>query len=804
MCRRGWTGRLDAAKPIARPSCRKRRLPLRPVLLATAALFAALGGVPALAQTPGETPALVQTPGETPALVQTPAEPTPALVQTTDPFAAPEAVVPRDAGDIIAPGDVIGFEADEMRYDDNGEIVTATGKVKLNRDAWRLAADGIEYNRKTGVVIATGNVITIDPEGNQALGDRIELTDSLRDGVIDNMLLVLNDGARLAANQGTRNDNIITLRRAVYSPCAVVDSQGCPHEPVWQVKALRISYDRVRHRLSYKNASLEMFGVPVFYLPNFSHPDGQAKQVGGMLLPGIEYQRQLGIGISLPYHFAIAPDRDATITPHFYTGANPALALQARRLLRDGPVQADAFFTYSRLTEFAADGVTEINRGIRFRGYFGLKGKLQHSPIWSSRFSVRLTTDDTFNRRYGLGFDDTLRSTYALERQTPTSFLSVSAWAFQGLRAADLPGEMPYVLPLIEYDWRPADPVLGGRLRFGANSMNLVRTDGQSIQRGLAFGRWDRGFITSFGARVTGTAMLRGDVYNVIDPQKATLPEYAGKSGIHARAIPVAALDIEWPLAGPMLGGTQTITPRLQLVATPSNLDNNMPNEDSRAIELESGSLFDLNRFPGYDRFESGSRLSYGVQYSLDRPGWALRSEIGQSVRLAGTGNEFPQGTGLSDTASDFVGRTNLQFRDIFEITHRFRVDRHNFTVRRNEIDIAIGGRRTYATIGYLRLNRNIQLEDLQDRSELRVGARVAYARFWSAFGSAIVDLTTVRDDPSATGNGYQPIRHRLGIEYEDECFRIGVGWRRDYIGDRDFRAGNTFLLSLAFKTLGK
>ena len=755
-------------------------MPLRCVLLATATLFAVAGGAGFAC-----------------------AQAAPIPPDATLPQGAP-ITVPRDGGDVIAPGDTIGFEADELRYDDKAEIVTATGTVKLNRDAWKLSADAIEYNRRTGQVVATGRVVTIDPEGNQAFGDRIELTDSLRDGIIDNVLLVLNDGGRLAANEGARSADTITLRRAVYSPCAVVDNQGCPHEPVWQVKALRIAYNRTRHRLYYKAASLEIFGVPVFYLPTFSHPDGLAKQVSGLLLPGIEFQRQLGVGISLPYHIALAPDRDATITPHFYTAENPALELSARRLFAKGPVQVDAFFTYAQLTEFAADGVTEMNRGNRFRGYFALKGQLQHSASWRSTFSVRLTTDDTFNRRYGLDFDDTLRSTYALERRTSTSFLSVSAWAFQGLRAADRAGELPYVLPLIDYDWRPTEPVLGGRLRFGANSMNLLRTDGQSVQRALSFGRWDRSFITTLGQRITGTAMLRGDVYNVIDPQRATLPEYAGRPGIRARVIPVVAIDVEWPLAGPALGGIQTITPRVQIVSTPANLDNSTPNEDSRAIELESGSLFDLNRFPGYDRFESGTRLSYGIQYALDRPGWALRSEIGQSVRLAGTGSEFPLGTGLSQTASDFVGRTNLKLGSLFEITHRFRVDRNSFAVRRNEIDVAIGNRRTYATIGYLKLNRNIQLEDLEDRAELRVGGRVAFARFWSAFGSAIIDLTTPQDNPAATGNGFKAVRHRIGIEYEDECFRLGLSWRRDFIGDRDFRPGNTFLLSLAFKTLGR
>ncbi len=753
---------------------------LRPHLLASATLSALLAAAPVLAQTPS----LAQTP---------PAAPPATTLE-----------LPRDGGDIVQAGDMIDFAADLLEYDENAEIVTASGKVELKRDAYSLNADRIEYNRKTGIVIATGNVVTIDPEGNQAFGDRVELTESLRDGAIANILLVLNDGGRLAASSAERAGRIITLRRAVYSPCAVVDTDGCPHEPVWQVRAERISYDRDRHRLSYRKAQLEMFGVPVLYLPRFSHPDGEAKQVSGLLLPDIKFQRQLGLGLSLPYHFALAPDRDVTVTPWVYTAANPALQVQARRLFRDGPVQLDGFFTYTRLTEFAADGVTEVDRGNRFRGYVGVKGRFQHDAKWRSTFSVRLTTDDTFNRRYDLDFDDTLRSTYALERLSSTSFLSISAWAFQGLRITDRAGEIPFVLPIIDYDLRPAEQILGGRLHIGANSMNLFRTDGQSVQRALAFARWDRSFFTPLGQRVTATTLVRGDVYNVSKPELASQPEYAGRRGVTARAIPLAALDIEWPFAGPALGGTQTITPRVQIIASPNGNNDDIPNEDSRAIELENISLFDLNRFPGQDRFEGGSRLTYGAVYTLDRPNWALTSEVGQSIRLAGDGQDFPSGTGLSDRVSDFVGRTNVKFGSLIELTHRFRVDRKSLAVRRNEVDIAVGNRNTYATIGYVKLNRKIELEDLEDREELRVGARVAFARFWSVFGSGIVDLTRREDNPAATGNGFNFIRHRIGAEYEDECFRFGLSWRRDYISDRDFRAGSTFQLSLAFKTLGR
>lgn len=725
---------------------------------------------------------------------------TPGFAQVTPAGGAETPALPRDGGAPIAAGDTIDFAADDMRYDDTTQVVSASGKVRLNRDAWRLSADAIEYNRKTGIVIATGNVVATDPEGNQALGERIELTESLRDGAIDNLLLVLNDGGRLAAVEGQRSDQVFTLRRAVYSPCSVIDADGCPKAPIWQVKALRISYNRGKHRLSYRDARLEVFGLPVMYLPSFSHPDGEAKQASGLLLPGIKLQRQLGLGISLPYHFAAAPDRDLTITPWFYTGANPALQVNARRLFSQGPIQLDTLFTLTRTGDVDANGKI-IDTGNRFRGYFGLKGNFQHSPTWRSRFSIRLTTDDTFNRLYGLGFDDMLRSTYALERQTRDSYFSLSAWTFQGLRASDRQGEIPFVLPLVDYDWRPLNPVLGGRVRIGVNSMNLWRTDGQDAARALAFGRWDRSLFTPLGQRITLTGMVRGDVYRVDNAAKASQAEYAGLDGINTRFLPIAAIDVEWPFAGPALGGVQSLTPRVQLVAAPTGRNERFPNEDSRAIELEDINLFDLNRFPGFDQFEGGTRLTFGLAYTLNRPGWAITSEIGQSLRLAGDGNEFPNGTGLSDQLSDFVGRSTLQYGRFFELTHRFRVDRASLAVRRNELDVLIGSPGTYASVGYIKLNRNILLEDLEDREEVRAGGRVALARFWSMSGSAVVDLTTLSNNPAATGNGFTFIRHRVGVEYEDECFRFGVSWRRDYIGDRDFRPGNSFLLSLEFKT---
>jgi LPS-assembly protein len=166
----------------------------------------------------------------------------------------------------------------------------------------------------------------------------------------------------------------------------------------------------------------------------------------------------------------------------------------------------------------------------------------------------------------------------------------------------------------------------------------------------------------------------------------------------------------------------------------------------------------------------------------------------------------FPDGTGLSDRLSDIVGRTEIRFHDFVSFTHRYRLDKDNLAVRRNEIDATIGSRATYAELGYIRLNRNIDptLEDLRDLEEARVAGRVQITKFWSAFGSAVVDLTNKDEDPLSLADGFTPVRHRLGIQYEDDCLKLGFTWRRDYQDTGDAKAGNGFLLTLSFKNLGR
>jgi LPS-assembly protein len=584
----------------------------------------------------------------------------------------------------------------------------------------------------------------------------------------------------------------------------VVSSTGCPRRPSWSITAARVIDDPAHDKVRFEGGRLQLFGINLPLLPIFSIGTGTGGATG-WLVPDISYSTRKGLEIAVPYHWQIAPSRDLTLTPHLYTGVYPALEGKYRELNSLGAFQLGGFVTYGTV-ESADPNDSSSTEGRALRAYFEGNGKAQLNPLWSITGSFRVATDKTLTRRYDITRDDRLRSFINAERISPNSYITIAGWAFQGLRADDVQKRIPIALPAIDARLRLGEDVLGGKVELQANSLSIIRVEGQDTQRAFASARWDLRRLTPGGQELTFTGYARGDVYHTDDAGSTIVPIYRGTDGWHTRGIAALAADVKWPFVGPAFGGLQRIVPRVQLVLTPPTPNLSIPNEDARAIDLEDSNLFALNRFPGYDRWEDGSRITYGLDWSLDRPNLSITTNIGQSYRIARRPNIFPEGTGLTDRLSDIVGRTRIRYGRFIDFTHRYRIDKDDLTFRRNELDLTIGTEQTYAQVGYLRLNRDIDptIEDLRDKEELRFAARVKFARYWSIFGATVLDLTGKGEDPLSLADGYEPVRHRLGIAYEDECMELGLSWRRDYERIGDFRKGSTFAFRLSLKGLGR
>jgi LPS-assembly protein len=695
----------------------------------------------------------------------------------------------------------VEFSADTVTYDSAADVVTASGDVRMSRDGNYLAAEGVVWDRKTGEVRAQGNVVLTSPEGDKLVAGNVVLTDTFRDGTIDNLLIVLDQGGRIAATRGVRRGDVTMLENSVYSPCPVTTASGCPKRPSWSITAVRVIDDPTRNRIRFEGGRLQLFGINLPLLPIFNIPRSGGG-AAGWLVPDITLSTVKGLEVAVPYHWQLGPNRDATITPHIYTGVLPAIEGKYRQLNSFGAFQLGGFLTYGTIENVNTD-VPSTARGLR--GYFDGNGKFQLDPDWSITTSIRVASDKTVARRYDITYDDRLRSFVNAERISTNSYISIAGWAFQGLRADDNQKQIPFALPAIDARFLTG-PIAGGKVEFQANSLGIYRIEGQDTERAFVSARWDLRRLTPWGQEVTLTAYGRGDVYHTDNAASTVVEIYRGTDGWHTRAIGALAADVQWPFVGDLFGGIQRLVPRVQLVLTPRTPNMDIPNEDARAVDLEDSNLFALNRFPGYDRWEDASRITYGADWSLERANLSISSTIGQSYRFADPSAILPDGTGLTGRVSDIVGRTRIRYGRFIDLTHRYRLDKNDFAVRRNEIDLTVGSEQTYAQVGYLKLNRNIDpaIEALGNSEELRVEGRLLFKRYWSIFGQAIIDLTTKNEDPLSLADGWQPVRHRLGIQYSDECLELGLTWRRDYEQFGSFRKGNTFALHLALKGLSR
>lgn len=736
-----------------------------------------------------------------------------ALAQDEGSLELPTLVGPPDAAQSVQDGPPIpeftadgvrqiGFEANSLEYDQDSDTVRASGDVILRSGDQSLRADEVTWNRLTGEIIATGTVRMVDADGNQIFTDQVSLTDELEAGAMSNLLLAFRQGARIAAVEATREeDGDIGLTRAAYTSCSVLDADGCARSPSWRITAERVWYDSETAQIRFTEAYLELFGARILPLPGLTvRADGRAST--GFFVPDIGLTASNGIEISDSYYIRLAENRDLTLTGYVYTGAAPMVSARYRQLTENGAFQATGYATYSSRIPLNATTPTEENN---FRGYLAANGRFQLDENWTASGSIRVASDRTFLRRYDISREDRIRSVIELERIDDNSYVSIAGWATQALLVSTDQGEVPLALPLIDARYRLEDPVLGGQVELQANTLAITRAEGQDTQRAFARAQWDLRRITPWGQEITFTGLVRGDVYHSDGNLLTTNPSYRGEGGWQARGIAIAAVDVQWPLIGGFLEGTQILTPRVQLVAAPEIRNLDIPNEDARAIDLEDSNLFALNRFPGYDRVEGGVRLTYGVDWQANFPGWRVSSSIGQSYRLTDEPTLFPDGTGLNEQFSDFVGRTEVRYNDFLKFSHRFRLDKDNFAVRRNEVDATVGSDSTYVELGYLRLNRDIDFtfEDLQDREELRAAGRLAFADHWSVFGSAVINLTDREEDPSFTSDGFEPLRTRLGIAYADDCLEFGLTWRRDYIQLADAQSGNSFRIYFALRNLG-
>ena len=740
--------------------------------------------------------------------------------------------------------------ADEVQYDYTNELVIAAGQVQIYYKGSTLEANKVIFNQKTKRVRAEGNVRLREADGKLVAAEILDLNDEFRDGFVDSLRLDAPDKTRFAAPRAERSDsNYTVFQSGVYTAC-----EPCKNDPLrppkWQVKASRIIHDETEKMIYFENARLEAFGIPLLWSPFFSTPDPTVKRKTGVLLPRYSYSSKYGIGLGVPYYWALAPDYDFTITPTYTTKQGLLVEGEWRQRLVNGSYSIRAAGIMQQDKDYFLRTYGPATPGYRdFRGFVDSTGIFSLNEKWVWGWDATVLTDKTFLQDYGVrtfsqltdpfksGGQESISQLY-LAGRGDRSYFDLRGMYFYGFSELDQQDQLPVVHPVLDYKYTHALPMLGGELSHRMNVTSLSRENADfdpinqtavttsqcdtmtadparksrmdcvlrgapgSYSRASAQTTWRRTLIDPYGQVFTPFASLRADVAAVSLKAEPGVSNFVGTSDEALfRAMPTVGVEYRYPFIGVQSWGTQILEPIAQLIVRPNESNiGKLPNEDAQSLVFDDSNLFRVDKFSGWDRTEGGGRLNAGVQYTAQfNGGGFVNAMFGQSYHLFGKNSYAVADTtntgldsGLESDRSDYVARISYQPDRVFMFTSRFRFDEDNFAVRRMELEGRATVDRWNLTILYGNYDAQPEIGFLDRREGILGTAAYKVTQNWSLLGGARYDLDAARFD-----------QYRVGLGYIDDCFAISVNYIADYTYSGNPQIDHKVLLQISLRTLG-
>ena len=701
------------------------------------------------------------------------------------------------------------IQADEISYDQNTGIVTATGHVEIAQALQVLHADIVVYDKIMDTVHAAGHVALLQPDGNVLFGRQMTLTRDMKQGFIEKVGMLFVDDSRLAAEAAERYEGRYLIgHHGVYTACKLCATDPTA-PPLWQIKGVRITHDNVAKRVIYRDAVVEFAGVPLFYTPYFAHPDPTVKRQQGFLTPYGGVSPNLGAMARTPYYFDFAPNSDATITPTFSANDKIQLENEWRYRFDKGRMQWDGSFTRADLVNDK-----NIDVGQQWRGHLFGSTAFSLNNVWRAGTDIAFTSDKTYFQRYnikvpvGLSSDVSDITNVLVNRGYVEGFegrhYAVSnLYYFQDIRPGTQMSE-PYVLPETHFS-ALGEPgkTFGGRWSMDGGLLITTRNEdvnkayqGPNTRR-LAFDAgWNRSFVSSTGLLADISALTRLDGYSAENVPNPTLP--AGASFTNTtmlRPFAQTTATVRYPLGRRGADYEQTLEPISVLSIAPRvGLNPKLPNEDSQDVNFDTTNLFAPNHYTGIDRMDGGTSVAYGVRNSLAGDNGVRLEMLGGQLYRFTPNNDFPMGSGLNTSFSDFVGRFDLWASRWFNMGYGIRVDSSSLGFQREEIQASGGVPEFRPNINYV-LNKGLAsaTNPTGPVEEATFGFGSLIATYWS-FTAAQVLAFQPNPGPRST---------TFALNYKDECFLAGVTYSRNDLQVGGLNKGDTLMFHFNLKNVG-
>ena len=574
--------------------------------------------------------------------------------------------------------------------------------------------------------------------------------------------------------------------------------------PPWLLKSKNFKHDKIKRQMVYKNAWLKVYDVPVLYFPRFFHPDPTVKRQSGFLKPMVSNDEVLGRSLYAPYFQVISKDKDITFKPRIYLEDKYVLQSEYRQAGKN----FDALLDFSLTTGHDS---SSLDKGDSRGHFFGTLGFNLESDNFIRRtldFKLQSSSNDTYIKLFKLESPiipvnfDSLMSSVKLDLEHDDYDFTGSFERYESLNGAKKNDKYQYILPTYNFtkyfEFQNIDGLFHGLNLSHSASNSLTDTNqvGTSISNQVSLNSVS--LISDLGIKNKISADFQNS--NLLGKKHSTY-----KSSPQSELISSYALDVEFPLIKEDEYSINTIIPKALIKFNPHEMINHY--ETNRRINIDN--VFNHGRLSFGDTYEAGESLTLGVDYRLEK-----RLSISETIQNEKNEDEglddvikqkyfdfklatvlrpkfeenIPYNSTLNRTSSNVFGKMVYGYSDNLTFEYDFSVDNDLSTFEYNSLD-------TIITVGNLITEFNF----IEENGALGDSNSIANTTLYNIDENNKFKFSTRRNRKINLTEYYNLI-----YEYENDCLKAGLQYKKNYYSDRDIKPTEELFFSITIIPLTK
>ena len=660
------------------------------------------------------------------------------------------------------------IKSNEIKYNlNNRKIISQSYSEIFDKFDNTYKVDSFEYSIKDKI-IKLNNLVAQDKDENSFLVD-LSYLDLIKKELVAkdismNFKLIENseNEPRLKGRSLISNKKNTIVKKGTFTFCKKRDK--CPP---WEMRADEIRHDKQKKTIYYKNASLKIYDKKVFYFPKFFHPDPTVKRQSGFLIPKFQDNSTTGLSLNLPYFFALAENRDITLTPRFF--ANDKFLIQSE--FREKNKNSNHIADFSHFTSSDSNSKNHLfynfDKVYKSNNFDEVELKLKIEQVSHETYLKANKIDSPI-----INNPSNLSNSLGLNMYKKDLTINTNIDVYEDLTKEDS-DKYEYV-PNFSFSKVINDNYSfnsqGYYKNYNTNITEKVLINNLEFQSNLKY--FDNGIINE-----------KKVLFKNINTDANNSDNFKNKDT--SSLIPSFQTNYTLPLNKETEKFNNILTPKFSMkLSIPYTKDIR---STDRKITYKD--IYEFDRLGIEQASEGGISATYGYEYTkIDKSSFDQKIKFGFANNLRIEENkDLPINSNLGDKVSDFVG--------IFEYKHNdnLKFD-YDFSLKNNLMD------KNYELFGFEYYLKNLTAS-FEYLNENNTNSKNSYLKNVTRYNfndqNSLIFETSENKEKSFTEF------YNLIYQYENDCLKAGIEYNKEYYSDQDLKPSENLLFKITILPFG-